>query len=78
MLAHPHLHIFTSVNPIKIVVVDEASQITLGSYVAPLQNFPSIYKLCMIGDDKQCEFPLHPPSHDVYPTCSASLWCRGL
>lgn len=55
MLSNPLMHIFTGLNPIKTMVVDEASQITLGNYVSPLQNFPSIHKLCMIGDDKQCE-----------------------
>ncbi|KAI0833475.1 P-loop containing nucleoside triphosphate hydrolase protein [Trametes gibbosa] len=53
MLSSSLLHIFTSVNPINTLVVDEASQITLGNYVAPLKNFPSIHKMCMIGDDKQ-------------------------
>ncbi|KAH9850369.1 P-loop containing nucleoside triphosphate hydrolase protein [Lenzites betulinus] len=53
MLSNPTLHIFTSVNPIKTLVVDEASQITLGSYVVPLTSFPTISKMCMIGDDKQ-------------------------
>ena len=58
MLAHPRIHIFTSANPITTLVIDEASQISLGSYVAPLQRFPSIHKICMIGDDKQCELYL--------------------
>ncbi|EJF64958.1 hypothetical protein DICSQDRAFT_159914 [Dichomitus squalens LYAD-421 SS1] len=53
MLAHPKLHIFTTANPISTLVIDEASQIGIGDYVAPLQQFPSISKICMIGDDKQ-------------------------
>ncbi|KAI0359866.1 P-loop containing nucleoside triphosphate hydrolase protein [Trametes cingulata] len=57
MLSHPRIHIFTQANPIKIMVVDEASQITLGNYISPLQTYPSIHKLCMIGDDKQCSVP---------------------
>lgn len=61
ILSHPKLHVFTAANPIKTVVVDEASQITLGQYVAPLQRFPTIHKICMIGDDKQCEFSLPSP-----------------
>lgn len=54
MLSNSLIHIFTNANPIATVVVDEASQITLGNYVRPLQKFPSITKMCMIGDDKQC------------------------
>ncbi|KAI0719276.1 P-loop containing nucleoside triphosphate hydrolase protein [Cerioporus squamosus] len=53
MLSHPKIDIFTRANPIKTLVVDEASRITLGSYVAPLEKFPTIHKICMIGDDKQ-------------------------
>ncbi|KAI0749340.1 P-loop containing nucleoside triphosphate hydrolase protein [Daedaleopsis nitida] len=53
MLAHARLNIITSANPIKTLVVDEASQITLGQYVSPLQTFTTITKICMIGDDKQ-------------------------
>ncbi|TFK87476.1 hypothetical protein K466DRAFT_490831 [Polyporus arcularius HHB13444] len=53
MLSNMKIHLFTKANPIKTLVVDEASQITLGSYLAPLQNFPTIHKMCMIGDDKQ-------------------------
>ncbi|KAI0775212.1 P-loop containing nucleoside triphosphate hydrolase protein [Trametes elegans] len=53
MLAHPKISIFTKANPMNIMVVDEASQITLGNYVFPLNTYPSIYKLCLIGDDKQ-------------------------
>ncbi|KAI0331917.1 P-loop containing nucleoside triphosphate hydrolase protein [Cubamyces sp. BRFM 1775] len=54
MLAHPLINKFTTPNPIKIMVVDEASQITLGNYVAPFNHFSNtIHKVCMIGDDKQ-------------------------
>ncbi|RPD74791.1 P-loop containing nucleoside triphosphate hydrolase protein [Lentinus tigrinus ALCF2SS1-7] len=53
MLSNPKISLFTRANPIKTMVVDEASQIPLGDYVAPLKNFPSIHKICMIGDDKQ-------------------------
>lgn len=65
MLSNPTLHIFTSVNPIKTLVVDEASQITLGSYVVPLTSFPTISKMCMIGDDKQCRLSLAFSLHSV-------------
>ncbi|PSS19948.1 hypothetical protein PHLCEN_2v3121 [Hermanssonia centrifuga] len=53
MLAHPHLARFTFKVPIKTVVIDEASQIAVADYIAPLQSFPTIEKLCFIGDDKQ-------------------------
>ncbi|OSD06570.1 hypothetical protein PYCCODRAFT_1422789 [Trametes coccinea BRFM310] len=53
MLAHPLIHTFNTANPVTTVVIDEASQITLGSYVDPLKKFPTIRKLCLIGDDKQ-------------------------
>ncbi|KAH9903023.1 P-loop containing nucleoside triphosphate hydrolase protein [Cubamyces lactineus] len=54
MLAHPLIYKFTKPNPVKIMVVDEASQITLGNYVAPFNMFSNtIHKVCMIGDDKQ-------------------------
>ncbi|KAI0671739.1 P-loop containing nucleoside triphosphate hydrolase protein [Trametes maxima] len=53
MLSHPRISIFTRANPIKTMVVDEASQITLGNYIHPLNTFTTINKLCMIGDDKQ-------------------------
>ena len=59
MLAHPLIYKFTKPNPVKIMVVDEASQITLGNYVAPFNMFSNtIHKVCMIGDDKQCESPI--------------------
>ncbi|THG99082.1 hypothetical protein EW026_g3215 [Hermanssonia centrifuga] len=44
---------FTFKVPIKTVVIDEASQIAVADYIAPLQSFPTIEKLCFIGDDKQ-------------------------
>ncbi|KAI8980183.1 P-loop containing nucleoside triphosphate hydrolase protein [Trametes punicea] len=63
MLANHRLHIFTKVNPITTMVVDEASQITLGNYIAPLHNYSdTIHKLCMIGDDKQ--LPPHASEND--------------
>ncbi|CDO73717.1 hypothetical protein BN946_scf185015.g45 [Trametes cinnabarina] len=50
MLSHPKLHIFTTANPITTMVVDEASQITLGNYVAPLQKFShTIRKVYLIN-----------------------------
>ena len=64
MLSHPQLHIFTQANPIKTLVVDEASQICYVDYVAPLRQFPSIHKICMIGDDMQCELSSSPVYFD--------------
>ena len=56
MLSHFKIDLFTANVPINTLVVDEASQIALSSYVAPLGTFSSIQKLCFIGDDKQCKF----------------------
>ncbi|KAM5535941.1 hypothetical protein V8D89_010381 [Ganoderma adspersum] len=53
MLSHPKIDIFTTLNPINTLVIDEASQIAIGDYIPPLLNFPTITKICMIGDDKQ-------------------------
>ena len=44
--------------PIKTMVVDEASQIEIGDYIAVFTEHKSIRKVCFIGDDKQCECPL--------------------
>lgn len=54
MLSHPLLSKFTSTIPMKTVIVDEASQIEIGSYIPMLITFSSIRKMCFIGDDKQC------------------------
>jgi superfamily I DNA and/or RNA helicase len=56
MLSNPRIGLFTAKVPLKTLVIDEASQIALSNYVAPLGAFSSIQKLCFIGDDKQCEF----------------------
>lgn len=53
MLSNPLLSKFTKAVPIKIVVVDEASQIEIGSYVPMFHTFSSIQKVCFVGDDKQ-------------------------
>ena len=65
MLSNSKIDIFTQINPIKTLVVDEASQIGIGDYLAPLLNFPSISKICMIGDDKQCK---SLPGSQLLPT----------
>lgn len=77
MLSNPKIGLFTRVNPVRTVVVDEASQIPLGDYIAPLQTFPTIHKICMIGDDKQCESSV-VASDDYFLTSStsATIWCR--
>ncbi|OCH94376.1 hypothetical protein OBBRIDRAFT_141607 [Obba rivulosa] len=50
---------FSRIVPVNTVLVDEASQIELGSYLPLLHNFGDmIQKLAFIGDDKQREcFP---------------------
>jgi regulator of nonsense transcripts 1 len=45
---------YLDVVPLKILVVDEASQIELGSYLPILAKHESIEKICFFGDDKQC------------------------
>ena len=65
MLAHSRIDMFTKANPVHTLVVDEASQIGIGDYLAPLLNFPSISKICMIGDDKQCK---SLPGSQLLPT----------
>lgn len=37
----------------SMLIVDEASQIHIGSYIAPLLRMPSLKKITFIGDDKQ-------------------------
>lgn len=53
MLSHPRIHMFTAKVPVRTLVVDEASQISVSDYIPPLKSFPSLHKLCFIGDDKQ-------------------------
>ncbi|KAI0661728.1 P-loop containing nucleoside triphosphate hydrolase protein [Cubamyces menziesii] len=51
MLSNTLIHKFTTPNPIKIMVVDEASQITLGNYVAPFNAFSNtIHKVLQCTD----------------------------
>ena len=61
MISHPLLSKFTRAIPMKTVIVDEASQIEIGSYIPMLITFSSIRKMCFIGDDKQCEYPPYCP-----------------
>jgi hypothetical protein len=43
--------------PINTLVIDEASQIEDGEYLAVFSNFfTTLRKLCFVGDDKQREY----------------------
>ena len=56
MLSNPQINKFTALVPLTTLVVDEASQISINDYIPALQKFPSLRKMCFIGDDKQCKF----------------------
>ncbi|RXW22820.1 hypothetical protein EST38_g3022 [Candolleomyces aberdarensis] len=53
MLSNFHITKFTRQVPMKTLIVDEASQIEVGNYVPAFTAFPSLRKVCWIGDDKQ-------------------------
>ncbi|KAH9838487.1 P-loop containing nucleoside triphosphate hydrolase protein [Rhodofomes roseus] len=53
MLSNPRIKNFTAFVPMATLVVDEASQISINDYIPALQQFPSLRKMCFIGDDKQ-------------------------
>jgi hypothetical protein len=56
MLSNTHIRKFTQYIPIRILVVDEASQIEIGAYVSVFNlALSNLQKICFIGDDKQCE-----------------------
>lgn len=55
MLSNPKIDLVMAKVPLKTMIIDEASQINVSDYIAPLQAFSSIEKICFIGDDKQCE-----------------------
>lgn len=56
MLSNHFLYKFTTANPIKTLIVDEASQIEIGDYIPVFSKFSgTIRKTCFIGDDKQCK-----------------------
>ncbi|KAI0091304.1 P-loop containing nucleoside triphosphate hydrolase protein [Irpex rosettiformis] len=63
MLSNPRIDIITSKVPLKYMVVDEASQIAVSDYIAPLEAFSTLQKICFIGDDKQ----LPPYGQDEIP-----------
>ena len=45
----------TRIVPLNTLVIDEASQIEIGEYIPVFNNYSTIYKVCFIGDDKQCK-----------------------
>ncbi|KAL4260424.1 DNA2/NAM7 helicase-like C-terminal domain-containing protein [Pleurotus pulmonarius] len=53
MLSNKHIRRFTSFVPLQTLVVDEASQIEVGDYIATFTKFSELRKVCFIGDDKQ-------------------------
>ncbi|KAG6862497.1 hypothetical protein C0995_000044 [Termitomyces sp. Mi166 len=53
MLSHINIGTFTSHNPIKTLIVDEASQIEINNYVSVLVTSSKLRKMCFIGDDRQ-------------------------
>jgi hypothetical protein len=55
MLSNPRIDLITAKVPVKFMVVDEASQIAVSDYIAPLEYFKTLQKICFIGDDRQCE-----------------------
>ena len=57
MLSNPQLLSISRANPITTLVIDEASQIEIGDYIAVFTTYvSSLRKVCFIGDDKQCKF----------------------
>jgi hypothetical protein len=55
MLSNPAIRKFTWSIPVQTLVVDEASQIEIGDYLAVFTSFfRTLRKVCFIGDDKQC------------------------
>ncbi|KAG6910852.1 hypothetical protein DXG01_007168 [Tephrocybe rancida] len=53
MLSNQYISKFTSQNPIKTLIVDEASQIEINNYVSILVTCSKLRKMCFIGDDRQ-------------------------
>ncbi|KAG5651359.1 hypothetical protein H0H81_008928 [Sphagnurus paluster] len=53
MLSNINIPVFTRLVPIKTLIVDEASQIEIGNYMAVLSSCRTLRKVCFIGDDKQ-------------------------
>lgn len=59
MLSNVFIGRFTSQNPIKTLIIDEASQIEINNYVSVLVTSSKLRKMCFIGDDRQCKLFLH-------------------
>ncbi|KAF7970074.1 hypothetical protein HWV62_25050 [Athelia sp. TMB] len=60
MLSSPSMSKIVRYNPLVTLVIDEASQIQIGDYMAVLTNnlfAASLRKICFIGDDKQYRMP---------------------
>ncbi|KAF8071840.1 P-loop containing nucleoside triphosphate hydrolase protein [Lyophyllum atratum] len=79
MLSNMHIRKFTTQNPIKTLIVDEASQIEIGNYVPLFVTFSTLRKACFIGDDKQCTLFLSSPLQLITNPpilFSASIWTR--
>ncbi|KAK0500409.1 P-loop containing nucleoside triphosphate hydrolase protein, partial [Armillaria luteobubalina] len=53
MLSSTFIDKFTSVVSLRCMVVDEASQIKVAEYINIFTGFPTLRKVCFIGDDKQ-------------------------
>ena len=46
---------FSELVPVETLIVDEASQVEIASYLIPLSRFHNtLGKIIFIGDDKQC------------------------
>lgn len=58
MLSNPRINLITTRVPVRILVIDEASQIAVSQYISPINTLKSLQKLCFIGDDRQCELSL--------------------
>ena len=54
-LSNPNIRFISRLNPVRSLVIDEASQIGLGDYLPVFAKYETLRKICFIGDDKQCE-----------------------
>lgn len=56
MLSTPNLRksgLVNRVAPPAIVIVDEASQIEISTYLVPFHSLHSLQRVCFVGDDRQ-------------------------
>lgn len=59
MLAIPRLRscgLVDRVAPPMTLIVDEASQIEISTYLVPFHFLKSLKRVCFVGDDRQCEW----------------------